>query len=191
MGWSEPGLRLSRNANCLVEGMRRRKRLLHNVCAACLVCCVSLFAAAPAGPAPGNATHDPLNRDTPQSSVFSFLEACRTRDYARAVKYMDLEALPEDQRLKDGTQLAKQLSQILDRDAKFDIGALSHEADGNEKDGLPADRELVDTFVVDGRPQPLELEHQNASLRLKSMAVRAGKRPADTQGCAAHERFLY
>ena len=54
--------------------------------------------------------------------------------------------------------LAKQLSQVLDRDATFDIGSLSHEADGDETDGLSPDRERIDTFVVDGRSQDLLLE---------------------------------
>src|SRR5579863_568357 len=142
--------------------------LLYAVRVTCVstLAAVSVFAAAPPGSPPNNSTdkpgeaHDPLNRDTPQSSVFSFLEACRAKDYARALRYMDLEALPQAQRLKDGSQLAQQLSQVLDRDARFDIGALSPERDGDEKDSLPPDRELLDTFVVDGRPEQLELEHK-------------------------------
>ncbi len=117
--------------------------------AACVLL-VSLSAAAE--------THDPLNRETPQSSVFSFLEACRAKDYARAWRYLDLRNLPEDQRLREGGQLARQLSQILDRDARFDIASLSREADGDQKDELPPDRELVDTFVVNRRSEQLQLE---------------------------------
>ena len=68
---------------------------------------------------------------------------------------MDLRKLPAGQRLKDGTQLAKQLQQILDRDAQFDLAALSGNPEG---DPPGTNRERVDSFSVDGRPLALELE---------------------------------
>jgi hypothetical protein len=112
---------------------------------------------------PPTQSHDPLNRDNPQSSVFSFLEACHSQNYARAWRYLDLRALPEDQRSRNGTQLARQLSRILDRDARFDIGALSHDANGDEKDGLPPNVVVVDTFAPPG--QSLQLQLQRVTLR--------------------------
>jgi MscS family membrane protein len=141
-------------------------RFFHTARAACILALVggSGFAAPQTPPAE---THDPLNRDTPQSSVFSFLEACRAKDYSRAWRYLDLRDLPRDQRLSNGTQLAKQLSQVLDRDATFDIGSLSHEPDGDEKDELPPDRERIDTFVVDGRSESLLLERITLQSGLK------------------------
>lgn len=110
----------------------------------------------PAKPAPTN--QDPLNRDTPQSSVFSFLEACRANDYARAWRYLDLRNLPEDQRTANGPQLAKQLEEVLDRDPRFDVASLSRDAAGDLSDSLAANRELVDTFTIDGKPRQLLLE---------------------------------
>jgi MscS family membrane protein len=107
-------------------------------------------------PAPGN--HDPLNRDTPQSSVFSFLEACRAKDYGRALRYLDLRSFNDDKRASNGPQLAQQLEQVLDRDPRFDVASLSTRPDGDDAGGLAPDRELVDTFNVDGRPQQLLLE---------------------------------
>src|SRR5437016_5112075 len=59
---------------------------------------------------------DPLDRESPQSSVYSFLQACHAHDYEKAAKYLDLRLLPAEQRLKDGPQLAQQLQQILDHD---------------------------------------------------------------------------
>jgi hypothetical protein len=47
---------------------------------------------------PAGKSQDPLDRDTPQSSVVAFLEACHSRHYARAVKYLDLRKPPEKQR---------------------------------------------------------------------------------------------
>jgi len=112
----------------------------------------------PAQNQPAQNQQDPLNRDTPESSVFSFLEACHARNYAQAWRYLDLRGLPEDKRTQDGPQLAQQLEQVLDRDPRFDVASLSRERDGDASDGLASDRELVDTFMVDGKQQQLLLE---------------------------------
>ena len=113
--------------------------------------------AAPQTPGPA-VTQDPLKRDTPQSSVFNFLEAAHAKNYTRAWRYLNLRNLSRTERLNSGAELAKQLSQILDRDADFDIASLSRGPEGDENDGLARDRELVDTFVVNGTSEPLELE---------------------------------
>jgi MscS family membrane protein len=112
----------------------------------------------PPVPKPAAANHDPLNRDTPQSSVFSFLEACRAKDYARAWRYLDLRRLGDDERASDGPRLAQQLQQVLDHDPRFDVAALSSSADGEADDRLARDRDLVDTFNVDGKPRQFLLE---------------------------------
>jgi MscS family membrane protein len=92
---------------------------------------------------------DPLNRDSPQSSVVAFLEATHAQNYARAWRYMDLRNVPQDQRLSDGTELARQLQTILDRDTQFDVADLSRDPAGN--------RERVDTFQVNGHTLELDL----------------------------------
>jgi MscS family membrane protein len=109
-------------------------------------------------PKPAQNQQDPLNRDTPESSVFSFLEACHARNYAQAWRYLDLRGLPEDKRTQDGPQLAQQLEQVLDRDPRFDVASLSREPGGDVSDGLASNREIVDTFAVDGKQQQLLLE---------------------------------
>jgi len=109
---------------------------------------------------------DPLHRDTPQSAVLNFLEAAHAKDYPRARRYFDLRSLPENERAKQGPDLAKELSQVLDRDARFDIGALSQDPDGEQTDSLPPDRELLDTFVVDGQQRQIQLQR----IKLKSGA---------------------
>src|SRR5262245_42822994 len=80
--------------------------------------------------------HDPLNRLTPQSSMTSFLEAARSKNYDRAMRYLNLEKLPAE-RQKQGPELAKQLEQILDRDPQFDVAALSENSEGARSDALP------------------------------------------------------
>jgi len=36
---------------------------------------------------------DPLGRNTPQEAVFHFLEACHSRDYSKALYYLDLRRI--------------------------------------------------------------------------------------------------
>src|SRR5690348_1598353 len=72
---------------------------------------------------------DPLNRDTPQTSVFAFLQAWHTKDYLRAARYLDLRKLEANQRTKQGVQLAAELGQILESDTHFDEAALSRDSD--------------------------------------------------------------
>ena len=101
---------------------------------------------------------DPLERESPQSSVYAFLQACQGHDHEKAAKYLDLRKLPSDQRLKNGPELARHLQQILDRDAQFDVANLSSEPEGSRAGGLPAGRERVDSFTVNGQTIDLELE---------------------------------
>jgi MscS family membrane protein len=124
----------------------------------CLAVCAQVLPKAPAAATVPAKSQDPLNRDSPQSSVFAFLEVCRSRDYARARRYLDLRKLPEDQRLKDGTQLAQQLEKILDRDVQFDVAALSRNSEGAGAEGRPPHREQVASFTVNGKTASLELE---------------------------------
>jgi MscS family membrane protein len=116
-----------------------------------------------ASAAPPAKAQDPLNRESPQNCVFSFLEACHSRNYARAFKYLDLRKFSAEQRLKDGPQLAQQLEQLLDRDVRFDVAALSRDPGGDQSDGLSSNREHVDSFTVNG--QTLELELERMTLR--------------------------
>jgi MscS family membrane protein len=86
---------------------------------------------------------DPLGRDTPQGSVFQFLEACHARNYSKAIYYLDLRRMPAGTRAKEGPELARQLEDLLD-DTPFDITTLSRDPEGDQADGLaPAfDRQL-------------------------------------------------
>lgn len=119
-----------------------------------------LPAAKPASPL---ASKDPLNRDSPQSSVVAFLEAAHANNYAKAWRYLDLRKMPEGERLKAGAELAAELETILDRDAQFDVGNLSLEPEGDLSDNLPQNRERIDTFQVNG--QTLELDLERVTLR--------------------------
>jgi MscS family membrane protein len=135
-------------------------RLVRYVAAA--VISLSMLLGAPQQPAPtaNNAakSQDPLNRDSPQSSVVSFLEAYHARDYVKAAKYLDLRKFPRTERMKAGAGLAQQLGQILDRDSQFDVADLSRDPAGSSGGSGPPDRERVDTITVNGHSLDLDLE---------------------------------
>ena len=71
--------------------------------------CVSAQILPSAKPASPPVNKDPLDRDAPQSSVVAFLEAAHANDFNKALRYFDLRNMPQDQRLSDGTELARQL----------------------------------------------------------------------------------
>ncbi len=70
-------------------------------------------------------TKDPLGRNTPQESVFQFLETCHARNYSKALYYLDLRRTPAAARTKDGPELARQLEDLLD-DTPFEITAIPY-----------------------------------------------------------------
>ena len=109
------------------------------------------------GQAPVPEAKDALGRSTPQESVFQFLEACHARDYSKALRYLDLRKMAPADRTKDGPELARQLEDLLD-DTPFDITMLSRDPEGDQSDGLADNRELLDTFQVDGQVLTLQLE---------------------------------
>src|SRR5271163_2259202 len=118
-----------------------------------------LPAAKPAAPpATPPTSKDPLDRDSPQSSVVAFLEAAHAQNYSKAWRYLDLRSMPEDQRLSGGAELARQLQTILDRDTQFDVGNLSHDPQGDVADNLAPNRDRVDTFHVNGQTLEMDLE---------------------------------
>jgi MscS family membrane protein len=102
-------------------------------------------------------TKDPLGRGTPQGSVLHFLEACHAHDYSKALHYLDLRRMPQEQWAKNGQDLARQLEDLLD-DTPFDITTLSRDPEGDQSDGLSSDRERLDTFHIDGQTLELQLE---------------------------------
>nr|AEQ20298.1 putative mechanosensitive ion channel protein [uncultured bacterium CSLG7] len=113
-------------------------------------------------PAPPKETpaQDPLNRQSPQSSVVSFLEACRSGNFSRAAKYIDLENIPREQRQSEGPRVAQELQQVLNRDTDFDLADLSKEPEGDLSDGLPGDRERLGSYNLNGKVVDLQLQRK-------------------------------
>ncbi len=115
-----------------------------------------LFAFVLCAQTPAPEAKDPLGRTTPQQSIFNFLEACHTRDYAKATYYLDLSRLSAGYRAKAGPDLAMQLEDLLD-DSTFDIATLSRDPEGDLSDLSPNIDKLA-SFEVNGQPIVLQLE---------------------------------
>jgi MscS family membrane protein len=115
---------------------------------------------------------DPLGRDTPQGSVFRFLEACHSRDYSKAAYYLDLRKMPPADRPKSGPDLAMQLEDLLD-DTTFDIATLSRDPAGDQTDGLGSTFEHLATFHVEGQTLDLQLERVTLNAAAKVWLVSA------------------
>ena len=116
-----------------------------------------LFALVLRAQTPASEVKDPLGRGTPQASVFQFLEACHARNYSKATYYLDLRRMPAADRVKYGTELARQLEDLLD-DTPFDITTLSRDPDGDQADGLGPAFDRLASFQVDGQTVELQLE---------------------------------
>lgn len=115
---------------------------------------------------------DPLGRQTPQSAMIHFLEACHARDYVKASKYLDLRKISITDRLKSGEDVARDLEELLDN-TPFDIATLSRDPGGDESDGLPGAFEHLDTFRVDGETLDLQLEREELRPGLNAWMVSA------------------
>lgn len=113
---------------------------------------------AQAGASQQPAQQDPLNRVSPQSAILNFLDTCHANNYVRAAHYLDLSRLPALERTKRGPELARQLEQILNRDAQFDVASLSLQPEGDHGDGLAPNREQLISVKPDGKTVVLELE---------------------------------
>src|ERR1700682_3053831 len=115
-----------------------------------------LFAVVLRAQTPAPEVKDPLGRNTPQQSIFNFLEACHARNYSKATYYLDLSRLSVGDRAKNGPDLAMQLEDLLD-DTPFDIATLSRDPEGDLSDLTPKTDRLA-SFEVNGQMIVLQLE---------------------------------
>ena len=101
-------------------------------------------------PAPAQNTpaapNDPLGRQTPNGTLFGFLQAAQARDYTTAVRYLQMSPARRD---TQGEQIATQLKVDLDRAFVGSLRAISTNPEGTVQSGLPADREKIGTLSID------------------------------------------
>ena len=126
----------------------RRRHLPVVVCLWLLSVCTPAAAQAPRAPAPADApppATDPLGRDSPFGTITGFSSAVHRNDWPVAARYMQRERRGPQQ-LED---LARDLSDLLDRYFTERLTALSMEPTGNLADGLDPDREGIHLVIGD------------------------------------------
>src|SRR5579864_724290 len=102
----------------------------------------------PAEPTKPNASGptDPLGRQTPNGTLFGFLQAMQVSNYATAAQYLQMSPA---RRASQGEEIANQLKTVLDSAFVGSLKAISTNPEGTVQLGLPSDRERVGTLSVD------------------------------------------
>lgn len=85
---------------------------------------------------------DSLQRDTPRGALEGFTRAVYEQDYDTAAEYLDLRYLPDSMSKDKGSQYAKQLQAIIDRNIWIDIEQINDTPEGAYGDHLPSFRDL-------------------------------------------------
>jgi len=106
---------------------------------------------APAHNAPAAPT-DPLGRQTPNGTLFGFLQATQevqatqAGDYRTAAQYLQMSPA---RREAQGDQLARELKVVLDRAFVGSLRSISTNPEGTLQPGFPSDREKIGTLSID------------------------------------------
>lgn len=90
--------------------------------------------------------YDPLGRQTPDGTLFGFLQAVQAGNYPTAAQYLQLSPA---RRAAQGEQLATELKAVLDNAFVGSLRAISTNPEGSIQPGLPSDHERVGTLSVD------------------------------------------
>jgi MscS family membrane protein len=100
---------------------------------------------------------DTLGRTTPRGTVTGFLQTAKNNNYEQASHYLDLRGIPAVEREIRGTELAKQLKLVLDRELDIDPSKISDRPEGEELDGFPPSTELLGKVRINGRDYSITL----------------------------------
>lgn len=99
-----------------------------------------------AAKADASAPVDPLGRQTPNGTLFGFLQAVQTGNYLNAAQYLQLSPA---RRESQGEQVAIALKTVLDRAFVGSLKSISTNPEGSLQPGIPADREKIGTLSID------------------------------------------
>lgn len=95
---------------------------------------------------PATGPTDPLGRQTPNGTLFGFLQAVQAGDYVTASQYLQMSPA---RRESQGEQIATELKAVLDRAFVGSLRSISTNPEGSVQPGLPSDRERIGTLSVD------------------------------------------
>jgi len=95
---------------------------------------------------PADAPADPLGRQTPNGTLFGFLQAVQAGNYGNAAQYLQMSPA---RRNAQGEQIATQLKAVLDAAFVGTLRGISTNPEGSLQPGMPSDREKIGTLSVD------------------------------------------
>ena len=101
---------------------------------------------------------DPLGRQTPNGTLFGFLQAVQSGNYLTAAQYLQMSPA---RRARDGEQVAIELKAVLDGAFVGSLKGISTNPEGSIQPGLPPDRERLGTLSVDDTDTDLILVRVN------------------------------
>src|SRR5580765_72155 len=92
------------------------------------------------------AAPDPLGRETPNGTLFGFLQAVQAENYTTAAQYLQMSPA---RRSVLGAQVATELKTVLDIAFVGSLRTISTNPEGTPQPGIPPDHERVGTLSVD------------------------------------------
>ncbi len=120
-----------------------------------------LPAAAPAATSPKGPT-DSLNRGTPYGTVFGFLEAAQSGNYAIADQYLQMSSA---RRQSEGEMLAQKLKTVMDVAFAGNLKHVSTRPEGTPQEGVAPDRQNlgpISSGDVEAELQLVRVSDQNS-----------------------------
>jgi MscS family membrane protein len=127
--------------------------------AACLLICAPAVGQILPTQSPQSSAKAPtdwLNRNTPSGTVFGFLEAAQSGNYATAAQYLQLSPA---RRQTEGDTLAQELKVVMDRAFAGSLKRVSTQPDGTPQEGVPADRQNLGIMSSGDVEAELTLSH--------------------------------
>lgn len=104
------------------------------------------------------APSDPLGRQTPNGTLFGFLQAMQAGNNQTATQYLQMSPA---RRASQGERLATQLKGLLDGAFVGSLKVISGNPEGSVQPGIPSDREKIGIFSVDDTEADVMLARVN------------------------------
>ena len=89
---------------------------------------------------------DSLGRETPNGTLFGFLQAAQAENYSTAAQYLQLSPA---RRISQGEEISRKLKTVLDTAFVGSLRTISTSPEGTLQPGLPPEHERVGTLSVD------------------------------------------
>jgi small-conductance mechanosensitive channel len=103
------------------------------------------------------AAEDAIDRETPRRTLDGFLKESRDGHFRTAAAYLDLRALPANERDERGPDLARKLGYVLERDATLSLAKVPDDPAGAPGAKSP-DTYVADTLYAGEEPAAIALQ---------------------------------